>query len=442
MKLNSIIIFFLLGVLNLSAENYTLKDCIDYAISHNHEIGEVSYNSVEYISGRKQAEDARNPQFSIMTYTAPMYKITGDALSYDRDYNVWGPYIHSELKLQMPIYTWGKIDAYINAANNGVKVAENEKLQKTNEVIYEVKKYYHSYLLARTLKKVVEDMKKILDEAIEKAQKLYEEGNGEVKKSDLEKLKVYLGEAEKYLHESEKGVLMARLALMQKMGMSENKDFEIEESKLNRISYELRDVDYYIELAFKKRPEWNMLKTGIKAKEFLLEAEKADRYPVFFLGGSAVYSKAWVVKDQKNPWLNDEFNNFYGGVAVGAKFDFAPKTLNAKIEAKKAEVDKLYEKEKFARDGIILQVKNSYYTAKEAYENITSARKAMDAADKWVIAAGITYGLGTGDVKDALEGLAAKAKTQKDYYQAIFDYNMAVAELEKNCGLLDIANEK
>jgi outer membrane protein TolC len=224
--------------------------------------------------------------------------------------------------------------------------------------------------------------------------------------------------------------------------MSENKDFEIEESKLNRISYELRDVDYYIELAFKKRPEWNMLKTGIKAKEFLLEAEKADRYPVFFLGGSAVYSKAWVVKDQKNPWLNDEFNNFYGGVAVGAKFDFAPKTLNAKIEAKKAEVDKLYEKEKFARDGIILQVKNSYYTAKEAYENITSARKAMDAADKWVIAAGITYGLGTGDVKDALEGLAAKAKTQKDYYQAIFDYNMAVAELEKNCGLVDIANEK
>jgi len=439
----SFLLLFLLAFTSFSfAENYDLKMCLSYAITNNHEISEVALNSVQYISGKKQAEDARNPKISILTYTAPMYKVTGNALTYDRDYNVWGPYIHSKLDFQMPIYTFGKIDDYINAAEYGIKVAEYEKNLKINEVAYEVKKYYYSLLFARTMKKVVDDTKKILEEAIEKAQKLYEEGNGEVKKSDLEKLKVYLGTAEKYQNEAKKGIVMARLALMQKMGMSENDSFDIKDDKLSQVPYNLKDVEYYIELAFKNKPEWNMLSNGIKAKTLLLEAEKADKYPVFFLGGELVYNKAWVVKDQKNPWLNDEFNNFYGGMAVGAKFDLAPKTLKAKIDLKKAEVDQLKEKEKFARDGIILQVKNSYYTAKEANENIISLKKALNAADKWVIAAGLTYGVGTGDVKDALEGLAAKAQTQKDYYQAILDYNLSIAELAKNCGIQDFENEK
>ncbi len=438
-------IFLLLFLLEgnfLFAQNYGLKDCLDYAYKNSPEIAETALNYVKYESAKKQAQDASNPKFSLLTYGAPMYKITGDAFSYDRDYSVWGPYIHAKLQMTMPVFTWGKIDAYLKAADNGIKVAENEKLQKANEVAYEIKKYYYSLLLARTLKKVVEDVEKILAEAVQKAQQMYENGEGEVKKSDLEKLKVYLGTAEKYRHEAEKGVIMARLALMQKMGMKEQDNFDIRDSRLSRQPYELRDAQYYVDLAFNHRPEWMMVRHGIRAKSLLVEAEKADRYPVFFLAAEASYDKAWVVKDQKNPWLNDNFNNFYGGAAIGAKFDFAPKTLNAKIREKQAEADQLKEKERFAKDGIALQVKNSYYNAKEAADNIVSMKKAADAADKWVMAAGLTYGLGTGDVKDALEGLAARAQAQKDYYQAIFDYNMALAELAKNCGLDGFPDEK
>lgn len=424
------------------AEPYDLNNCLEYARANSPEIAETALNSVQYISGRKQAQDARNPKISLLTYGAPMYRMTGDAYSYDRDYHVWGPYLHTKMEFQMPLYTWGKIDSYLKAAEHGIAVAENEKIQKTNDVAYEVKKYYYSLLLARTLKKVVEDVKKILEDAVARAQDLYEKGDGEVKKSDLEKLKVYLGAAEKYQHEAEKGVTMARLALMQKMGMSEDESFDIKDFRLTQDTYKLKTPEFYVELALKKRPEWKMVSNGIKAKTFLVEAEKADRYPVFFLAGEAVYDKAWVVEDQKNPWLNDSFNNFYGGVAVGAKFDFTPKTTRAKIEAKQAEVDQLKAKERFAREGIALQVKNSYYTAVEAAANAVSMKKAADAADKWVMAAGLTYGIGTGDVKDALEGLAARAQAQKDYYQSIFDYNMAVADLARNCGLENFTDEK
>jgi outer membrane protein TolC len=177
-----------------------------------------------------------------------------------------------------------------------------------------------------------------------------------------------------------------------------------------------------------------MLRNGIKARKLLVAAEKADQYPLIFLAGEAAYDNASARKDQKNPWLNDPYNGFTGGLAVGAKFDFTPTASRARVSSKQADVDKLLEKEKFARKGITLQVKNAWHTAKEAEANIESARKGLDAAQRWVMAAGLVYGIGTGEARDALEGVAAKAKAEKDYYQAIYDYNLAIADLAKACG--------
>jgi outer membrane protein TolC len=177
-----------------------------------------------------------------------------------------------------------------------------------------------------------------------------------------------------------------------------------------------------------------MLQHGIRARKLLVDAEKADQYPLIFLAGEAVYNNSSVRDDQKNPWLNDPYNGFTGGLAVGAKFDITPAAWKARISSKQADVDKLREKENFARKGIVLQVKNAWHTAKEAQANIESARKGLDAAQRWVMAAGLVYGIGTGEARDALEGVAAKAKAEKDYYQAIYDYNMALADLAKACG--------
>ncbi|MCX5785315.1 MAG: TolC family protein [Elusimicrobia bacterium] len=418
-----------------AAQLYTLDQCADYAEANSHEVLETALGAAGYRANADEARAARNPKFSLLTYAAPAYKVTGNALTYDNDYGVWGPYYHAKLEVQMPLYTWGKIDSYIGAAEHGEKVAYSEAAQKRDEVLYEVKKYYNGLLLARRLKRTVEDAMKTLNEAIEKADKLYQEGTGEVKKSDLENLKVYLAEAEKNQHLADKSETMARLALMQKMGMAESPDFDIADTQLKPDPGELAPAETYVQKAFANRPEWRMVHDGIQARQLLVDAERADRYPMIFLAGEAVYDNSPVRRDQKNPWLYDPYNGFTGGVAVGAKFDFAPRTLSAKTIALRAEVDKLKEKEKFAREGIELQVKNAWQNAKEAKDNIDSAKRGLDAAQRWVMAAGLVYVIGTGEAKDALEALAAKAKSEKDYYQAIYDYNMARADLAKSCGV-------
>jgi len=434
MKLSRLLAALLLLPCAAGAEQYTLRQCADYASANSPEVRELALGAENYRASEAEARAARQPKISLLTYAAPAYKVTGNTQQYHNDYGVWGPYYHAKLEAQLPLYTWGKLDSYIGAAQGGAKVAEGEAEQKRGEVLYDVKKYYNGLLLARRLKRTVEDAIKVLDEAIEKADKLYAEGNGEVKKSDLEMLKVYLAEAEKNRHLADRSIVMARLALMQKMGMEENPDFDIADTQLRKEEGELAPVEAYVKKAFAARPEWSMLRNGIKARKLLVDAEKADRYPLIFLAGEAAYNNSSVRDDQKNPWLNDPYNSFTGGIAVGAKFDFTPAASRARISSKQADVDKLREKEKFARKGVTLQVKNAWHTAKEAEANIESARKGLNAAQRWVMAAGLVYGIGTGEARDALEGVAAKAKAEKDYYQAIYDYNMARADLSKACG--------
>lgn len=440
MKRNSLLAALLLAAAPACAAEFSLRQCADYAAANSPEVRETALGAAGYRANEAEARAARDPKFSLLAYAAPAYKVTGDALSYDNDYSVWGPYYHAKLEARLPLWTWGKIDSYIEAARRGQAVAQGETEQKKAEVLYDVKKYYNGLLLARRLKRTVEDISGVLAEAITKADKLYQEGNGEVKKSDLEMLKVYLAEAEKNAHLAAKSETMARLALMQKMGMAEDPAFDIADRQLKPEPGGLEPVEEYVKKAFAGRPEWRMVRDGIKARQLLVSAEKADRYPLIFLAGEVQYDQSSVRDDQKNPWLNDPYNGLTGGVAVGAKFDFAPRTLSAKAAALQAEADKLREKERFARTGIELQVKNAWQNASEAKDNIDSAKRGLDAAQRWVMAAGLVYGIGTGEAKDALEGLAAKAKAEKDYYQAIYDYNMARADLAKACGLDGLDN--
>ncbi len=421
-----------------AGELYTLKQCQDYAAANSPEVLETALGGAVYRAEADQARAARNPSFDLLTFAAPAYKVTGDVNEYENDYSVWGPYYHTKLQATMPLYTWGKIDSYIDAAEHGEKVARSETAKTRNDVLYDVKKYYDGLLLARRLERTVDDATKVLTGAIDKAQKLYDEGTGDVKASDLQELKVYLAEAEKNKHLAVKSETMARLALMQKMGMTEDPDFDIADKQLKPDPGELAPVEDYVKKAFANRPEWKMVHDGIKAREKLVQAQLADRYPTLFLAGEVEYDHTGVRQNQPGPWAYDPYNQFTGGVAVGAKFDFTPSAMKAKTAELQAEVDKLREKEKFARTGIELQVENAWQNAREAKDNIDSAKRGLDAAERWVMAAGLVYGIGTGDAKTALEGLAAQAKSEKDYYQAIYDYNMARADLARSCGLKDL----
>ncbi len=439
-KILNILIFLIsysLEANTLKTNTYTLQMCIARALQNNAEIKESAREIDIYSSKLDEAKAVFTPKVDILTFLAPTYEIKGDIYSYEKNYNKWGPYYHLGLQITMPIYTFGKVEAYKKAAENGILYAKNKKLEKEVEIVLDIKKYYYGYILADKLSKLVLEVKKTLADAIEQAEEIYSAGKGEVKKSDIERLKVYMAELKINEIKADKFVSLTRSALFFKMGIKETNRIVFKKIPLRPIRQKLKPLDFYIESSLKNRPEMKQIMAGLKAKKALVEAEKCSFYPDVFVAGQLNYNWASVIDDQDNPWLNDPYNGLDGGVALGVKYYFDYKTIKAKIKGAQADYDKLLEKYQFAKKAISLQVKKTYMETVELQKKIKFLKDEVKAASSWMRSAGLLYATGTGSAKDALEGLAAYAIARQKYYTAIYDYNVKLAELLNVAGIKD-----
>lgn len=84
--------------------------------------------------------------------------------------------------------------------------------------------------------------------------------------------------------------------------------------------------------------------------------------------------------------------------------------------------------------GIAFQVKEKYYLLTEKKDNLESSFDARKAgrAILFLNLTNFKFGLGTGE--DVFDALSVHARTAGNYFKAIFDYNMSVAELHSFIG--------
>ena len=68
-------------------------------------------------------------------------------------------------------------------------------------------------------------------------------------------------------------------------------------------------LDQYIRTALELRPEFSQLKSGLVARQLLVDAAKADRYPSFFLAVVGQVAGAPGRKYNPDPYVNDFFND-------------------------------------------------------------------------------------------------------------------------------------
>ena len=136
----------------------------------------------------REANSYRYPSFDAFFNLAPSPKISGDINSAGKDWSVWGSYIKFGAKLIQPLYTFGLIDAGIEAAKSNLDLEKSKLNLKKSELILLIKKYYYSYQLAKDLADIAEDGKKKFDEALKVSNDLLLKRK--IKKEDVYQLKM------------------------------------------------------------------------------------------------------------------------------------------------------------------------------------------------------------------------------------------------------------
>lgn len=426
-----------------------VDDCIRLALKSASELGEAQADIDLAKSRLDEAKSYRYPQLQALAMLGPTTQAHKQDISpvieTDRSYmrfNQLTWFSSLDATLIQPLYTFGKISENMKAATHGIEVDRSRKEQRSQEIAQKVREYYYGLVYAREMKELVQEIQETLTKARQTARKMIEQGSESVDEVDIYKLDAFSGEATKYQEEALKGERLALAALKTRLGLPESAVFDISTERLTSEGKSIPPFDTYLQKAAIRRPEYRQLAEGLKARAALVEAAKANYYPDIFLGGLFSWAYADNRDQIKNPYITDQFRHSYGGVALGARWKIDFGITSAKVANEQAQYNRLLSTRDFANANIPLQLKKFYLELKEAESNIEATKSAYSNAKKWAVTSVANFDFGVGPARDIFEALQAYTRMRAAYFQSIYNYHLAEANLDYATGETPVADKK
>jgi len=352
------------------------------------------------------------------------------------EYNGLSDWTHLDFALIKPLYTFGKIERYGDAAQGNVDLKQGELRQTRGDTVYDTKRAYYGYLTARDTRVFLEDMQERLDRSIASVERNLKEETGESKQSELYALQTAKGLLAKYVHQSRAVEKISLDGLKVLTGAGLQSDLQVADSRIEPVAFPQIDLADLQARALQDRPEMEQLEAGLRARRALVAAKKADRMPDVYAGVIGQFNYASQRERLDNPYLNDPFNG--GGLTpvVGMKWDSVFGVANARVNQAQAELEALNHKKAFAVAGIPFEVGEAYANARANHDAQRDLAEGAAAARRWMVATLADFSAGIESADRVAEAIKNYVLTQTEYLRTVNDYNMNVAQLSRLTGEL------
>ena len=352
------------------------------------------------------------------------------------DWYDWGLFTRAEITSLQPIYTWGAIGNAINAARQGVIVAEAEFAGQQADYELRLMELYYSRLLAMELQQLISDAWGQIEEAEEKIEELIAEGDEDLEDADLFQFRIFKHEFLSRMDEVNESVKFTESAWNLALNNDNSTVVYMPESNfLDPIAFESYDIRYYEEHAQQLRSEIKQYSAIHSAAEYGLKISKVANYPSLFMGLSASFAKTPNRPKQRNPFIINSTN--YESVSYGIGFrqnlNFLVNKNN--INRSQLQVRQARYAKEAARDGILLDVREKFRNMMMSYSKLENTREALQISEEWLRLEQIDYDLGFGEVKKLVDAVKANLELEASYKQRIFEFNVNSSKLNRAAGL-------
>jgi outer membrane protein TolC len=417
---------------------YDLAACIREALENSPDLAAAA---AELAKARGQLDEANAGRYGRSSYTqlfglineAHGNAVNATASKFDFFHNL-GPFTRLELDVDIPVWTFGKLDAALEAAQQGLETARAAGTLKRNEVILNVKQLYYSVLLGRQLSAVLHDMLDSLDKAITKTQQRLDQGAKNITEIDVLKLKIGRAKLAKGVLEVDAASPLAQAALARAIGYREPSGFDIVDQKLEPVRAQLEPLETYLSQSLDSRPEWQQLTSGVAARAAQVKLEEAGYYPTVFFSTGVQYAVTPNRTEQDSPFAYDEYNFLRPIGLLGLRWDLNFKNQQAKVEQARADLVQVQAQQRAAASGLRLEIQRAYSEVTRQHATIETTEQGRKSARGWLILGVANFDLGIGEPEELFKALGAYTESSTDYFRAVHDYNLAVAELGKAVG--------
>jgi outer membrane protein len=428
------LILLLLGSMGFAQSeplDLTVDQAIQLAISNNPayqasqlEIKQYRYRLMQSFGFLPEAtlSGSKIIDQKLMTIEIPSFVPGGEptkaSLRFQLDYSF-------SFQVVQPVFTGGKIFFNYKNAELDLKMAkEREKNSKGDTILNVRKTFYNIQILQELLK------------AHQEAHSLAQGNYANVKKSfDLGMASQYdLLRAELAFSATKPDVLRVEnlletsiLGLKLMLGLPPAQEVHLQgELGYRQVQLELASL---LQNSMQNRSELLQLQMQQKKIDNLLKITWAQYIPNFSLVAS-YSSQSDNFNFSKGNWQN------YYTIALGVNF---PLFTGLKRGAQVGEMHVLKKimdlNVKQLGDATRLQVESNYRTINQEFENIQMGRKNVESAKEGVRIAELSYKEGMITILELNSSYNELTRAKVNYLQALYNYNIAIAELEKLTGV-------
>ncbi len=413
---------------------YDLTSCVRMALVSSPSILAANAD-LEIAENRlRQVHAARFlPRLDLSLTLGPSPEARGDAITGVSNWRQISVFTRTELSLVQPLFTFGKLDAAVEAASGGIG-AQRAGLERSRfDLEQQVARAYYLLLLANQLRALAHESRAEIDRARRTIAEKLEADTGDFTYTDLHRLDRFVYDVEENVNKVVKSQALARSALRILIGLSQSDSLVLADGSLKPVDVQIRPLEHYRSLV-DGRPDLGQLREGLRVRSAQARAVRTDLFPQVFLAGRFKYGFAPNRDRQRNPFLKDEFNVTELGAVLGFRQSLSFASTRAKVKEARLAYEKLSYQAQLAVQGARLEIEHAYRSLIEAEANIGAARKARRATRRWFVSARDGFNAGLEEAGEMVDAVKEYSIIRAKYYQSVLEFNLAWVALRRATG--------
>jgi outer membrane protein TolC len=296
-----------------------------------------------------------------------------------------------------------------------------------HQVAYMAKQKYLEVLKAERLLEVRQEALDLGNRRLEKAQALMDVGSAV--RSDVLRAQVEVSMNELDLISARHALRLAETDLQYFLGIVGEPELELEDI----LETAERDygLDSAVEEALTRRPDVLEAEATLKTNGWGVWRERGGWFPSLNFTWSDQYSEPGGFPDGFSTLRNKAQSEWHLSVSMNL---FDGLETFSRVRSAKASRESAREDYDQARRDASYEVKQAFYKVEEARQRVKVSRETVGLAEEELRLAEERYRLGGGTMLEQIDSQVALSEARKSYVEALYDYLLSQAELERAMG--------
>mgnify|MGYP002623681769 CR=1 FL=1 len=406
------------SVFAATARNIDLDETVQLALENNRTIKRAIVSRESAYWSLKTAGSRMGPTVGLSTQG----QAVGGSYYKNQGYSNHRAF-SSSASFSMPIYDGNLLKEGRVAARYGLNSADLTLEDTLQAVKLQATTYYYRVLQTKNYIEVGEENVRTLQEHLNNVNAQFRAGT--VAKADVLSSEVNLANAQQALVTYNNNYDVAVATLSNYLLLPADTILRTQDQlTYTKYSLNLEDCTAY---ALDNRPDVAAADYAVKQAESSKRSAKAGHRPT-------VNAVASTGINGENPFDNDKSDSWTAGISASWNI-FDNGLVNSQVHAAEAAIIQAQEAAAATREQVQLDVQSAFLSLRAAEKNIATTKTAIASAEEDFKIAQVRYAAGVGTNLDVMDASTKLTQTKTNYYDALYNYNTAKANLDKAMGI-------